>query len=193
MRVWRSRSGERAGRSSAIDARSSSPRPESRRRSLPQPQPARGERWGEQGPARGVPPPEHPFGACQVDAVPASRADASRQLQSSLGLANCGLRAALFAARTNSIPPTRRSMVVPWRERPRDLAGSAITPAATAEVARATLSLSQSEQAISSMRPAQSAKARAICTGLHRPSDSIVRFAVARSRRAALLRPRMRG
>ena len=52
----------------------------------------------------------------------------------------------------------------PWRERPRDLAGSAITPAATAEVAHATLSLSQSEQAISSMRPARSAKARAICT-----------------------------
>ena len=35
-------------------------------------------------------------------------------------------------------------------------------------------------------------KARAICTVLHRPSHSIVRFAVARSRRSALLRPRMR-
>ena len=34
-------------------------------------------------------------------------------------------------------------MAVPWRERPRDLAGSAITPAATEEVAHATLSLSQ--------------------------------------------------
>ena len=56
VRIRRTRPGERAGRSSAIDARSSSPRPESRRRSLPQPQPARGERWGEQGPARGVPP-----------------------------------------------------------------------------------------------------------------------------------------
>ena len=55
-------------------------------------------------------------------------------------------------------------MAVPWRERPRDLAGSAITPAATEEVAHATLSLSQPESAISSMRPAQSAKARAICT-----------------------------
>ncbi len=54
-------------------------------------------------------------------------------------------------------------MAVPWRERPRDLAGSAIMPAATEEVAHATLSLSQSEQPISSMRPAQSAKARAIC------------------------------
>ena len=55
-------------------------------------------------------------------------------------------------------------MAVPWRERPRDLTASAITPAATAEVAHATLSLSQSEQAISWMRPAQSTKARAICT-----------------------------
>ena len=55
-------------------------------------------------------------------------------------------------------------MAVPWRERPRDLAGSAIMPAATEEVAHATLSLSQPEQTISSMRPAQSAKARAICT-----------------------------
>jgi hypothetical protein len=55
-------------------------------------------------------------------------------------------------------------MTVPWRERPRDLTGSAITPAATEEVAHATLSLSQPEQAISSMRPAQSAKARTICT-----------------------------
>jgi hypothetical protein len=55
-------------------------------------------------------------------------------------------------------------MTVPWRERPRDLAGAAITPAATEEVAHATLSLSRSEPAISSMRPAQSAKARAICT-----------------------------
>jgi hypothetical protein len=82
-------------------------------------------------------------------------------------------------------------MEVPWRERPRDLAGSAITPAATAEVAHATLSLSQSEQPISSMRPTQSAKARAICTvsssavGL----DCAVRV-LARSRRSALLRPR---
>jgi hypothetical protein len=55
-------------------------------------------------------------------------------------------------------------MTVPWRERPRDLAGPAITPAATAEVAHATLSLSQSSQAISWMRPAQSTKARAICS-----------------------------
>jgi len=55
-------------------------------------------------------------------------------------------------------------MTVPWRERPRDLAAFAITPAATEEVAHATLSLSQSEPANSSMRPAQSAMAGAICT-----------------------------
>jgi hypothetical protein len=44
-------------------------------------------------------------------------------------------------------------MTVPWRERPRDLAAFAITPAATEEVAHATLSLSQFEPASSSMRP----------------------------------------
>ena len=82
-------------------------------------------------------------------------------------------------------------MAVPWRERPRDLAGSAITPAATEEVAHATLSLSQPEQTISSMRPAQSAKARAICTVvLHAAvAQRLCGSQLARSRRSALLLP----
>ena len=99
---------------------------------------------------------------------------------------------ALFAARTNVTPRAKRSMAVPWRERPRDLAAFAITPAATEEVAHATLSLSQSEPANSSMRPSQSAMAAQSAPSLHRPSHPIVRFAVARSRRSALLRPRVR-
>ena len=138
------------------------------------------------------PPPEHPFDACQVDAVAASRADASRQLQSSLGLANCGLRAALFAARTNSIPPARRSMTVPWRERPRDLAGSAIMPAATERsLTPRCLCLSQSRRSPRCDRRSPQGRAQS-APFLHRPSHSIVRFAVARSRRSALLRPRER-
>ena len=60
------------------------------------------------------------------------------QLQSAPRLTDRALRAALFAARTNWTPSARRSMAVPWRERPRDLTGFAVTPAATAEVAHAT-------------------------------------------------------
>jgi hypothetical protein len=41
----------------------------------------------------------------------------------------------------------------PWRERPRDRTGSPISPAATAEVAHATLSLSQPSSATSTTRP----------------------------------------
>jgi hypothetical protein len=126
------------------------------------------------------------------DEEAAERAGVLFQLQSAPRLTDQGLRAALCAACTDVTPSGRRSMAVRWRERPRDLAGSAITPAATEEVAHATLSVSQPEQAISSMRPGQPAKVRTICTCLHRPSDSIVRFAVAHSRRSALLRPRMR-
>jgi hypothetical protein len=79
------------------------------------------------------------------DAEAAGRAGGLFQLQSASQLTGRAVRAALFAARTNPTPPARRSMTVPWRERPRDLAGCAITPAATEEVAHATLSLSQPE------------------------------------------------
>lgn len=87
------------------------------------------------------------------------------------GCSNCSQRRDLLTEGSGrrSLPPAQsdaigeRSMAVPWRERPRDLAGSAIMPAATEGVAHATLSLSQPET-ISSMRPVQSAKARAICT-----------------------------
>jgi hypothetical protein len=75
------------------------------------------------------------------------------QLQSAPRLTDQGLRTALCAARTDVTPSARRSMAVPWRERPRDLTGSAISPAATAEVAHATLSLSQPSSAISTTRP----------------------------------------
>jgi hypothetical protein len=122
----------------------------------------------------------------------AGRACGLFQLQSAPRLTGRGLRAALCAARTDVAPSAKRSIAVPWRERPPDLAGSAITPAATAEVAHATLSLSQSEPANSSMRPAQSARRAQSAPCLHRPSHSIVRLAVARSRRSALLRPRVR-
>ena len=126
---------------------------------------AEGEQEGEQGFARGVPPLLHSSPVLIAsDAEVAERAGGLFQQQSAPRLSDRGLQAAIFAARTNSIPPARRSMTVPWRERPRDLTAFAITPAATAEVAHATLSLCQPEQAISSMRPAQSAKTRAICT-----------------------------
>ncbi len=50
-------------------------------------------------------------------------------------------------------------MSVPWRERPRDLTGCAISPAATAEVAHATLSLSQPKQPTFTAAIGQSANA----------------------------------
>lgn len=81
------------------------------------------------------------------------------------GCSNCSQRRDLLTEGSGrrSLPPAQsdaigeRSMAGPWRERPRDLAGSAIMPAATEGVAHATLSLSQPET-ISSMRPVQSAK-----------------------------------
>ena len=60
------------------------------------------------------------------------------QLQSAPRLTDRALRAALFAARTNSTAPARRSIAEPWRERPRFLTGGAVLAAATAEVAHAT-------------------------------------------------------
>ena len=69
------------------------------------------------------------------------------------GCFNCNQRRDLLTEGSGrrSLPPAQfdaigeRSMAVPWRERPRDLARSAIMPAATEEVAHATLSLSQPE------------------------------------------------
>jgi hypothetical protein len=69
----------------------------------------RGEPWGEQGLARGVPPLLHPV-QCQSRVV-VSRLDAPSvcsELQSSPRLSARGLRAALCAARTNSTSPARR-------------------------------------------------------------------------------------
>jgi hypothetical protein len=63
------------------------------------------------------------------NAKPAGRASSLFQLQSAPRLAGRALWAALFAARTDVTPSARRSMAVPWRDRPPDLAGSAITPA----------------------------------------------------------------
>ena len=77
------------------------------------------------------------------NAKPAGRARGLFQLLSASQLSGRAVRAAFCAARTESTPPARLSVTVPSRERPRDLAGYAITPAATAEVAHATLSLSQ--------------------------------------------------
>jgi hypothetical protein len=135
----------------------------------------------------------HPFQPpLTIDANTARRPDASFQRQSALRLTEQTRRAALFAARMNSTPSARRSMAVPWRERPRVLAASAITPAATAEVAHATSSLFQPERRFSTTRPEHSANARGIRVAFHRPPVSIVPFAFARSRRSAVLRPRVR-
>lgn len=126
---------------------------------------SRGGNRGGNRASRGVFPPVAPSPVpIASDAKQAGRASSLFQLQSAPLLTGRGLRAALFAARTNVTPRATRAMAVPWRERPRELAGSAITPAATEVVAHATLSLSQPESTISSMRPAQFAKARAICT-----------------------------
>ena len=127
------------------------------------------------------------------DAKAAGRAGSLFQLQSAPRLTDRALRAALFAARTNSTPPARRSMTVPWRERPRDLAGvcdhrprpqqRSLTPRC--------LCLSRSRRSPRCDRRSPQRRAQS-APSLHRPSHSIVRFAVARSRRSALLRPRMR-
>ena len=63
----------------------------------------RGEPWGEQGPARGVPPLLDPVQcSSRADAEAAGRAGGLFQLQSAPRLNDRVLRAALFAARTNS-------------------------------------------------------------------------------------------
>ena len=72
-------------------------------------------------------PRQPPF---TIDATTAGPALASFQHQSELRLAEQPRRAAPFAARMNTMVSPRRSMAVPWRERPRDLTGSAISPAA---------------------------------------------------------------
>jgi hypothetical protein len=125
-----------------------------------------------------------------IDVRSHGRTDASFQVPSAVRLneGHVGRRSLTSA-------PIRRgpqgcSIAVPWRERPRDLTGSAISPAATAEVAHATLSLPQPESAISISRPRSPPMCRESASCFHRPSDSIVRFAFARSRRSALLRPR---
>jgi hypothetical protein len=84
------------------------------------------------------------FIASNTEAV--GRAHGLFQLQSAPRPTDRGVRAALFAARANLTSSARRSMAVPWRERPRDLAALAITPAATEVVAHATLSLPQPER-----------------------------------------------
>ena len=78
--------------------------------------------------------------------------------QSAVRLDEGGVGAAVFAARCNPTSSAWRSIAVPWRERPRDLAALAITPAATAEVAHATLSLPQPEPAICHIASEQSAQ-----------------------------------
>jgi hypothetical protein len=88
-----------------------------------------------------------------IDVRSPGRTDASFQVPSAVRLneGHVGRRSLTSA-------PIRRgpqgcSIAVPWRERPRDLTGSAISPAATAEVAHATVSLPQPESAISILRP----------------------------------------
>ena len=98
-------------------------------------------------------------------------------------------RAALFAVRTIRRRRRGGSIAVSWRERPRDLTGSAITPAATEEVAHATLSLSQ-PIAISSMRPGSPRGARNLQRVFIGRRTRLCGSRVARSRRSALLRPR---
>ena len=98
-----------------------------------------GERRGEQGVARGVPPPGifpadldgrfpnhalHRFRAV----TPAGSVISERRI-----------RAAPSAARWAPRCPVRPHRGQPWRERPRDLTASAIMPAATVEVAHATV------------------------------------------------------
>ena len=125
------------------------------------------------------------------DAEAAGRAGGLFQLQSAPRLTDRGLRAALFAARTNSTPSARRSMAVPWRERPRDLA--AICDHARGHRrgrSRHAVSVSAGAGDLLDATGAVRKGARNLHRRLHRPSHSIVRFAVARSRRSALLRPR---
>ena len=56
---------------------------------------------------------------------------------------------------TRAPPSARRSIAVPWRERPRDLATWSAKPAATEVVAHATLSLPQPERVVvGRVRPA---------------------------------------
>jgi excisionase family DNA binding protein len=101
-----------------------------------------------------------------------------------------GPRAAAVFAPADEPSTRTRSNAGTWRERPRDLAALAITPAATAEVAHATRSLSPPETKIAASLSSSPATRRDSASCFHRPSDSIVRFAFARSRRSALLRPR---
>ena len=102
-----------------------------------------GEQQGGTGPtARGVPlwigsASRISFWSTERDCSPRQRAETTVKTSSRLQADR--RRAALCAARLVAPLPERAPTPVSWRERPRDLTASAIMPAATAEVAHATL------------------------------------------------------
>ena len=151
-RVVVAQAGERAGsrtEKGGRHPRRRCPGPKVRSRSQPGPAaretevvtPAKGEQGGEQGLARGVPPLAGSVKrALPRRRTPRARGERIRQVQIVVQVAARRPRAALCAARNDSMASTTRPMAVPWRERPRDLAALAITPAARGVVAHATLS-----------------------------------------------------
>ena len=153
----------------------------------------RGEPWGEQGLARGVPPLLHPV-QCSSRAM-------QRRLDAPAVCSNCNQRRDLLTEGSGrrSLPPApirRHRRDGQWqyrgvsdheiwpdlRSRPRPQKRS-LTPRC--------LCLSRSRRSPRCDRRSPQRRAQS-APSLHRPSHSIVRFAVARSRRSALLRPRMR-
>jgi hypothetical protein len=100
---------------------------------------------GEQGHARGVPPLVHV--ALHESRSMAVRLATRGSAPTSISAAGCRTRASGGGlCRPTSAPLlAKRSIAVPWRERPRDLATWSAKPAATEVVAHATLSLPQPE------------------------------------------------
>jgi hypothetical protein len=104
-----------------------------------------GEREGERQSARGVPPPSTRFEHSSLAAFrPVRRSTVLSKHHCGRNFGHQVTGGAL--CRPHKVPTVTDAIKRgPWRERPRDLAALAITPATTAEVAHATRSLSPQE------------------------------------------------
>ena len=151
----------------------------------------KGEQEGEQG-SVWVSSPWRASSSVSVRSLRMKRGhvDAPRQLQSALRVAEPSLSGGALCRPTMSTPSARRSIAVPWRERPRILGRLPAKPAASEVVAHATLSLSQPERSSSvACDPAAASKARGSAPCIHRPSRGrLCGSQLARSRRSALSR-----
>ena len=105
----------------------------------------RGNTGGNSPSARGVPPRGHLVSHESRSIQCAALGNCFRQLQSALRVAERGASGGDLCRPTSATPPARRSIAVPWRERPPFWTAWSAKPAASEVVAHATLSLPQPE------------------------------------------------